>query len=76
MGVSSGEPIKAEWVDGEMARAALRQLNLRPLDGSNNDVVEHWVTDSGQPHMLPYFKRGDKDRFLKRAFEDLVDELT
>lgn len=68
--------IKAEFVNGAEARESLRRLGLEPMPGSNNDAVEIWVSTSGHPHSIPYFKRGDKDRFLKIAFDAVIDELT
>lgn len=76
MTTSIGEPIKAESIDGAIVREALRQLGLEPMEGSNNEKAEIWIAKDGQPYMIPYFKRGDKDRFLLRAFEDVIDKLT
>jgi hypothetical protein len=68
--------VRAEEVDSNEARKVLRNLGLEPHQGSNNDVSELWLTASGHPESIPFFRRGDRTSFLRCAFDELVDKLT
>ena len=68
--------IKSEPVDGEECRKILRQLDLSPMAKANSDSIEIWLTKSGHPHCLTYYKKGDKERFLKHVFDLVVDSVT
>lgn len=69
------EQIKSEPIDGAVVREVLRRLGMKPMEGGNNNRFEIWLTDTGHPECLPYYKTGDKDRFLKHAFDQLVERL-
>lgn len=68
--------IKAECIDAAQGRQILRNLGLKPMEGANHAAYEYWVAESGHPYWIPYCHKGDKLRFLKRAFDDVVDELS
>lgn len=58
------------------ARAILRRLGLKPMEGSNNDRAEIWVTESGHPYLLPYCRPGKRDYVFAPAFGKIVDDVT
>ena len=68
--------MKLEPIDAPEVRQVLKKLEFEPLEGSNNDAVEIWIGRSGHTISIPYFRRGDRTRFVKQAFNDIVDKFT
>lgn len=56
-------------INTSAARKELRNLGCSPMEGTNNPVIEFWVTNEGEPFSLPYFNRGQRDEFLAQAVE-------
>ena len=68
--------MKLESIDASEVRPAMRKLLFEPMEGSNNISVEFWIARSGEPVSIPYFQRNDNTRFVKQAFDDIVDKFT
>ncbi len=68
--------MRLESIDAGIVRDTFRRLGLEPLDGSNNDAVEIWIAKSGDPVSIPFYRRGERDRFVKQSFDSIIQELS
>ena len=60
--------------DASEARAILRRLGLKPMEGSSNPRGEFWITEAGYPYFIPYGTR-PRETFVEQAFDEIVEKI-
>ena len=62
-------------IDAETVWRILSDLGVERLPGSSNDTIDYLISKSGQPYILPFSRRGDRSKYLKIAFDSILEQL-
>ena len=67
--------MKLESIEAVVVRDTMHRLKLEQMEGSSNNRGEFWITESGYPYFLPYFKINDPDRFVKQSYIEVCEMI-
>jgi hypothetical protein len=64
-----------ETIDAAIAWRTLSALEVERVPGSSDDRHDFLISKSGDPFTLPFARKGNRSKYLKRAFDEVVEQL-